>query len=387
MKTFNRNHLTGLIESEGGPHITAYLPPLPQMSELEGRPIFISNLLRRVGSILTDHWMPQSEARSLLDPITELAHDREFRSIWRESIAIYLSGSFFGIYRLADSVAETLQVARRFCLRPVLPALHEVPEFYVLSLKKNGAALYRGSEESLTPVELVGFKNELDESLVELVADRGAQSHSATRAIHGKQGAVFHGQGGKPDAEKTRLTNFLQHLDEATHDSIADHDAYLIVAGVEFVTSEYRKVSHYRHLLDLGPVHDGDGDSLSKLQSQSICLVRQKAHQDRQAEIDTLFEHGHKPVTTNSEEILCAAHEGRIDTLVYDRTATLDGSFDPETGALKQLHHSPTGRPGDPCHDLIEMAAIETLRHDGRIHGVAKEEMPREAIFNAALRF
>ncbi len=82
-----------------------------------------------------------------------------------------------------------------------------------------------------------------------------------------------------------------------------------------------------------------------------------------------------------------AAYEGRVDTLFFDSAATLSGSFYPDTRTLKELHHAPTGDPGDPSHDLIETAVVQTLRHGGHVHSVSTGEMPAESKMAAALRY
>jgi hypothetical protein len=108
---------------------------------------------------------------------------------------------------------------------------------------------------------------------------------------------------------------------------------------------------------------------------------------EREADANRIREHRRNPVATDPEQVLCAAYEGRIDTLFFDSAATLSGSFYPDTRTLKELHHAPTGEPADPSHDLIEMAVVQTLQHGGHVHSVSKEDMPAESDMAAALRY
>ena len=57
-----------------------------------------------------------------------------------------------------------------------------------------------------------------------------------------------------------------------------------------------------------------------------------------------------------------AAHEGRIETLLVSPNIMHWGSFDPSTGQCRMLEPYAAG-----AEELLNLAAIETLRHGGEV--------------------
>ena len=124
MDICDRHELDQILASEGGPHITVYLPAPEKAAEAKDDAIRISNLIRDAHSTLSQHWMPASEAEDLLKPLHALTDDRDFLGGRRHGVAIYLSEDVFKVYRMSESIEERMIIARTFCLRPMLSSLH-----------------------------------------------------------------------------------------------------------------------------------------------------------------------------------------------------------------------------------------------------------------------
>jgi hypothetical protein len=233
----------------------------------------------------------------------------------------------------------------------------------------------------------VGLDESFEDSLVGVSADRGAQAHSADKGVTGKQAAVFHGQGGSPDAEKTALREYLSHVESTVTSHMQDKAGFLVLAGVDYLTANYQQHNRCARLLE--PTISGSVDHLSpdELLQRAMPIVTENLRTQREADAIRIREQRHNPVATDPEPVLCAAFDGRVDTIFADENAVLQGSFFPETRTLHELHHAPTGAPGDPSHDLIEIAIVEVLRHGGRVHSVSTAEMPVDATMAAAMRY
>ncbi|MEM9589532.1 MAG: hypothetical protein AAGA03_19775, partial [Planctomycetota bacterium] len=91
-------------------------------------------------------------------------------------------------------------------------------------------------------------------------------------------------------------------------------------------------------------------------------------------------------VETDAEKVLTAACQGRVDELFFDIDARLYGSFCSNLWKLKQMVQPPSGDPADPSQDLIELAVVQTLRHDGRVYAVSEDQMPTTEQMVASLR-
>lgn len=86
-------------------------------------------------------------------------------------------------------------------------------------------------------------------------------------------------------------------------------------------------------------------------------------------------------VAIRLEEILGAATEGRVDTVVVAEDETLWGRFEP--GQALVAH----GKPGPDDEDLLNQAALLTLRNGGRAFALPRERLPRQVPAAATLRF
>lgn len=86
-------------------------------------------------------------------------------------------------------------------------------------------------------------------------------------------------------------------------------------------------------------------------------------------------------VAIRLEEILGAAVEGRVDAVVVAEDETLWGRFEP--GYTLAAH----GKPGPDDEDLLNQAAILTLRNGGRAFAAPRERLPRQVPAAAVLRF
>jgi hypothetical protein len=73
---------------------------------------------------------------------------------------------------------------------------------------------------------------------------------------------------------------------------------------------------------------------------------------------------------------------GRVDTLFIDCSRPLWGRIDAASGTI-ELHDDPL--PGDA--DLIEVAAGETLRHDGHVFPMDQPASQPEEAAEALLRY
>ena len=82
------------------------------------------------------------------------------------------------------------------------------------------------------------------------------------------------------------------------------------------------------------------------------------------------------------EQILPAANEGRVETLLVSLESQSWGVVDAETGAV-HLHDS--CEAGD--EDLLDTAAVLTLSQRGTVYALNRDEMPSGAPIAAVFRY
>ena len=198
---------------------------------------------------------------------------------------------------------------------------------------------------------------------------------------------MFHGQGGHQETEKTELSDYLRRVDQAVGRMLAERDGHLILAGVEELTTTFHAVSDFPRLCESTIAGNVDHMNMADLREKASSLIADLRDKHRAVAVQAVREQRDNPVATDPERILCAAHQGSVDTLFFDRSAEIYGSFYADTKTMKETRQPPTGDPADANHDLIELAVAETLRHRGTVYPVATGDMPVTAKLAALLRY
>jgi hypothetical protein len=134
---FGKVDLEALVASEGGPHISFYMPTHATVAELEQDPLRLKNLAHEAQKQLTKNWMEVTEARDFLAPVAALVHDDSFWSQRQHGLAIFLSKNEFRVFRLGAALEEKLSISRSYMIRPLIRVLQSDVSGFVLALSAN----------------------------------------------------------------------------------------------------------------------------------------------------------------------------------------------------------------------------------------------------------
>lgn len=383
MQPFTRSDLDRLIESVGGPHVTMVLPPPENPFDTQASVIQMKNLTRQVEEAVTKLRHAASQRQAILDRLQQVAKDERIVGPRSFGVCIYLSADDVWLFRLSRQVEPELVVDQSFYFRPVLPELEHASGFYVLSLTGQRLAFFESAGETLQPIESIEFPEPLDDQFSSVHADGTLQVHSGSRAIRGDSDGIFSGHGGKSDAESDQLPVFIRRTNNALCDYVGERRLLLVLAGSEQLTSLFRRESDYTPIAEASVNGNVDRLSEQELFPEAVKIANEHYQAEKAAVTKAIREQSRQTVTSNPEEILIAAHEGRIDTLLLDRQAKLMGTYDSEKRSLKTTEGEAT--PG--ASDLVEVAAIETFRHSGAVHTVDRAEMPGACELMASLRY
>jgi hypothetical protein len=223
----------------------------------------------------------------------------------------------------------------------------------------------------------------MQDALNYVEADRGEQVHTAMHGSLGKQAAVFHGQGGRPDAHKDDLAQFLRQLESALTPRLRETNIPLLLAGVEYVLALYRDINRYPHVFDHELTGNFDYASDSELHQKAWTVVEPELRRTRDRAILRYRESaGNGKTSDDIKQIIVAAREGRIDTLFVTQKSHLWGTVDSETGQV-EVHDS--CQPGD--EDLLDAAAVMALSRRGTVYSLEREEMPGTEPVGAIFRY
>ncbi len=381
MNTFDRQSLQRLMDHRTSPCVSLFFTTHPTGKEGEQDAIRFKNLLNEAEKQLSAKWMRRPDSQKLLEVARRLPKDVGFWKNRDVGMAVFAAPGRFQTYRVPTPFEEQVCVAHRFRVRPLLPLLEQHLSFLLLSISENLVALYVVDENSIEKVDVPGLPTRMSDLLNYVGADRGSQVHTAMRGAHGKQGAVFHGQGGHADTAKEEELIFCAAINDAVTSWLGQSTRPLLLATVESLGAIYRGKNTYKHLMQATLLGNHDYESLSDLHDKAWEAVQPL----QRAEASSAAEHysdllGTKRAIDASCQVVLAAMDGRVDTLLYDQTATLYGSWDLSINCIKVSDSADKD-------DLVELAAVEALRHGGTVHAMTSEEMPTQTPMAAILRY
>jgi hypothetical protein len=196
--------------------------------------------------------------------------------------------------------------------------------------------------------------------------------------------AVFHGHGAGGEVDKVLLDRYLRAVDEGLRSVLRDEHAPLVLASVGYEQAMFRQVTHYPYVLADGV--DGNPDELSAEQLHQrawliVSPVLTRAREEATARFRSAAGRG-GAATTDVEEIVRAATEGRVDTLFVPPGEHRWGSVDALSHQVA-MHADPLR--GD--EDLLDRAAVWTLLNAGTVFAVPAADVPGPGPAAALLRY
>lgn len=391
MDLLNAHDLVELASGGGDHRISIFVPTHRGGPQTVRNRIRLRNLLRHAEQALRADGLTTAQIDALVKPARQLL---DLTPLWDrpgDGLVLFLGPDEFRHLRVPLKVPELVIVSDRFVVQPLLPLLTVGGHFHVLALTQDELRLFEGTRLSLDEVDLDG----LPLAVWATMPRRQPQVHAFFAGEGGAQGrTVFHGSG--DDDTKTRVMQHFQRVDHALRDAFrntpdnaprgagaatGDRPAPLVLAAVRSLQALYRQANTYPGLLPDGV--DGNPRDLvpTMLHRRAWELVEPVLRHDEvtAAEVYRTMR-GTGRTSSDPHEVCTAAHQGRVEVLFLsaDGPDWITGSG---TGPLIR----PTDLP-DRAADL-DLAAIATLRHGGRVYAVAAERMPDSGPVAATFRY
>lgn len=385
MDIMGRSELRNLIEEVDGWHVSIFMPTHRAGRETQQGAIRLKNLLAEVEERLQAAGVRTPEVEVLLEPASKLIEDGLFWQRQSDGLAIFVSPQTTHHYRLPLDLKELVVVADRFHVKPLLPLLSGDGRFYVLALSQDQVRLLEGTRYTVDELDLEEAPTSLAEALRFDDPERRLQFHTASGPSGGKgsRRAIFYGQGAPSEDEKDNILRYFQKLDAGVQDLLAGEQAPLVLAGVDYLLPIYQEASSYRFLVDEGVVGSPDDLSAKELHHRAWAIVQPRFAQEREEALSR-FRHlaDTDKASDNLDEIVPAAHHGRIETVFVALGVQRWGTFDPATN---EVQLDPDTEPGDL--DLLDSVAVQTLLNGGTVYAIQPEQVPAEASVAALFRY
>ncbi len=383
MDTLTTGDLRTLMAYRVDHCVSLYLPTHPSGPAAAQDAVRLKNLADQAEADLVAQGVRSAEARDLVRPIREIPKDEPFWLHRSAGLAVFVApGGVFQHYRLPIEFPAEVTVNRRFHIKPLIPLFADV-SFLVLELNQQQPHLYRGSRFALQPVPVSDMPGPLSETLNYEAIDGGAQVHTAMRGVEGKQGAVFHGQGGIRASAKDDLTQYLREVDHALQPVLRRESLPLVLVGVDYVLSIFRSICRYPQLSAESVIGNAEHWHSSQLLAKVWPLVARELDDQRQATTARFRElHGTGKASDNILEVTPAAAHGKVETLLIEARRRQWGQFD---ASSNQIELRDQARPGD--EDLLDRATVETLTNRGQVIATSREHMPTDSPVAAVFRY
>jgi hypothetical protein len=383
MNLLTKNDLKVLVEKQKDLCISIFMPAHRAKPETRQDPIRFKNLLRQAEKQLHIAGLRAPEIRELLKPAQKLLNNSFFWQYQSDGLAVFISSKIFRHYRLPFRFKKLMVVSNRFHTKPLLQLFSADGRFYILALSQNQVRLLQGTRYSTAEVELERVPKSIDDILKYYDTEKQLQFHTHTPGKTGRRVAIFHGHGaGKDDAKKNILLYF-QQINQGLRALLREEQAPLILAGVNYLLSIYKKANTYPYLLDM--VIEGNPENLSteELHSQAWPIVKPLFFQ-AQEEAVTQYRRlsGTERASHDLKVIIPAAYRGRIETLFIAVGIQRWGTFDFDSNIV---HFHRDAKPGDG--DLLDLAAIQTLLNGGTVYAVDPKRVPEKALLAAVFLY
>jgi hypothetical protein len=202
----------------------------------------------------------------------------------------------------------------------------------------------------------------------------------------GRRGGLAKAQsfGDDPDQiRKEELLEFLHRIVPSVEPLIKRSPAPIIVAADPEIQGHFREIAGWKEVQPDGITENPDALSEGELHRGAYALVEPKLAEARAAAVDrlnTLLAAG--KATTRPDEIVKAARYARTDTLFLTGTDHLWGQFD--EAADRVVAH---GSAAEGDIDLLDFAALMTLRNGGAVMLVDRTMLPATGLAAAILRY
>jgi hypothetical protein len=320
----------------------------------------------------------------LVDSVGSWRNISQNRTEQARSVVVFRSPDVFAISWLREEIPARVRVGPRFYIRPLLADLALPNSFYILALSQKDTRLlrcsYSASEEIPFPEqERLSFERWMNAQK----PDHNLRAEGAVgpSSGHNKAGAIAP-KGADAEARDEYLSHYFKFVDSKLNEVLRDHKEPLVVAAVEYEQPIYRAINRYQHLLSEPVI--GAPNSLKSGEMHARALDALKRDYDRRVdEALALWDHRvGAGASSRPTELVAAAHDGRVLTLLVSDSLELNGSFDESSHRMLGRE---TGSPED--EDLVNAAAVQTVLHGGNVLAVPHRKMPNGAAVAAIFRF
>jgi hypothetical protein len=326
-----------------GPCVSVFLPTSRFGPETLSGPSRLRHLVDEAAESLAAGGSSEGEVKKILAPLRALLANELFWQHQSDGLALYSAPGSFAQFRVPIALPEEAFVGTSFRVRPLLPLVSADGLFFVLALAQNSVRLLHATRQSIGELALGSIPGSMDEAIPQEEMERHGQSHST-----GRTSVQFHGQGNEADYDKAALERYFRAIDHPLNTRLGHRGEPLVLACVGYYLPIFKEISRYPQVWDRAVEGNPEERPLAELHDAAWSLVSEHFAEREERYLDRYRQAaGTGRTASGAQEVLGAARDGRVDTLILG----------PATGGADD--------------EAVEGAIAETLRHHGRVVSVS----------------
>jgi hypothetical protein len=278
------------------------------------------------------------------------------------------------VYQTPGVAPERLTIASRFHILPLLATALAPQEFYILGLSKKQVRLWHYSHGICEERELPpGVPASLEAEGGYYPPDHALKNHSAAGPAPGTMRGVRFGTSSDRDSGGEHEHHFFGSIAKGLKEALDGAPVFLI--GVREELAECRRAAKQLRIFNSEWHTSPQHCSLAEVQAHARDAATGEYQRAGQHAVQSLAEVREK-LMGEPERILKAAAQGRVRCLFVAQGARAPAS--PAQAEDDGLY---------PGEDLLNAAAVETLRTGGEVFTIPGDRLPGEVPIAAVLRY
>ena len=357
------------LVAEGDVAVTIYLPIDTNQRDARAPAARLRNLIGQAEERLRRRGVDAAQSDTLLRAVHDFADRTDFERHRDQGYVLFAASAGLRSYPLPEQFPELVTVGHFFHIKPLLHLIARNRRFHILALATGRVRLLEATPFAWTELPL--------DDLLPLDAAAEADSRPAADAAPGGHSLE--------ELRTALLAEDLHRVAVAVRTRLGSDQAPLVLAAEPRVAGHFSKLAHLPQMLSDTLETNPFALSTEELHRRAVQLILPLIDAERDAVLESVNARlgtAEPTVAIRLEEILAAAREGRVDSILVADDQILWGTFDADSGTA-----TGRGTPGIADEDLLNEAAVLTVRNGGRALAVPGAMLPRGAPAAALLRF
>jgi hypothetical protein len=374
-KTLDAQELNQLARHTG-PCITIQIPDVHPGAAAGSRPAYLRQLTQEAALALRDlHRSPQGDgvvSDGLALSLEQLGALLE--SHGGPGVTLLAAPGIEMVYQTPGVAPEQLTIGSRFHILPLLATALAPHEFHILGLSKKQVRLWHYSHGECKELELPpGVPANLEAAGGYHPPDHALKNHSAAGPSAGTMRGRRFGTSSDRDSGGEHEHHFFGLIAQGLKEAL--DGAPVLLIGVREELAEFRRAAKQLRIFTSEWQTSPQHCSLAEVQAHAREAAMSEYQRSGQHALQSLPEVREK-LMGEPERILKAAAKGRVRCLFVAQGARAPAS--PAQSHADGLY---------PGEDLLNAAAVETLRTGGEVFTIPGAELPGAVPMAAVLRY